>query len=94
MVLRLDCVDGAWDLFNQLFLQVVNSMAPLKQIRIKQRSSPWLNPEILDAIQAREGAVQRYKKTQDQADADIYKKFRNETQRLIKVAKKECYMNK
>ena len=92
-MLRLDCVDGAWDLFNQLFLQVVNSMAPLKQIRIKQRSSPWLNPEILDAIQAREEAVQRYKKTQDQADADIYRKCRNEAQRLIKVAKKEYYMN-
>lgn len=86
-LLRLDCVDGAWNLFSQLFIQILNSMAPLKQIRVKQRSSPWLNQEILDAIQHREEAVQRFKKSQDQADADNYKKCRNDAQRIIKIAK-------
>lgn len=86
-LLMLDCVDGAWNLFSQLFIQILNSMAPLKQIRVKQRSSPWLNQEILDAIQHREEAVQRFKKSQDQADADNYKKCRNDAQK-IKIAKK------
>lgn len=71
----------------------MNSTAPLKQIRVKQRASPWLNQEILDAIQAGEQAAQRFKKSQDQADADHFKKHRNEVQRIIKTAKKEYYMN-
>ena len=36
-------VDSAWEVFKCRFLDVVNVMAPIKRVGVKQRSSPWFN---------------------------------------------------
>lgn len=74
-MLENDSVDSAWDLFNQIFLSMVNNLAPYKQVRVKQRSSLWLNTDILTAIKQREEALQRFQKSHEQVDADTYTKM-------------------
>ena len=40
--------------WNSLFLEIVNKYAPLKQHRVKKSRQPdWLNPDILDTIKER-----------------------------------------
>ena len=50
-------VDSAWEDFKCRFLDVVNVMAPIKRVGVKQRSSPWFNHEMLESLQARNKAL-------------------------------------
>ena len=36
-----------------IFLNVLDNIAPVKQIRLKQRTEPWLTAEILELIKIR-----------------------------------------
>ena len=40
-------VDEAWAKFTHIFLSILDSVAPLKEIRIKQDSESWYNSDIL-----------------------------------------------
>lgn len=55
-VLKTKDINLAWDNFKRLFLSVIDSVAPIKTFRIKQRSNPWFNSEMLEAISARDKA--------------------------------------
>ena len=52
-VLQCSDVDNAWCLFKSLFLEGVDKIAPYKEIRIKQRTEPWVNDDVLEAIRIR-----------------------------------------
>ena len=41
-------VEGAWLAFKSKFQTIVDSLAPLKEIRIKQSTAPWITAEIID----------------------------------------------
>lgn len=73
-------VDSAWEVFKCRFLDVVNVMAPIRRVRVKQRSSPWFNHEILESIQARNKAFKKLNNSQEQHDFVLYKRHRNEAQ--------------
>ena len=45
-------VDVAWSNFKDLFMSVVDKIAPLKDKGLKQRSEPWITSELLDDIPA------------------------------------------
>ena len=49
-VLQSTNINDAWDIFKTIFTQVVDDVASEKEIRIKGRSEPWVNSEILDLI--------------------------------------------
>jgi len=44
------------------FLSVLDSIAPLKQRKIKQRTLPWLDSDIVQAIAERDQAFHKYKR--------------------------------
>ncbi len=48
-MLQCDDVDMAWDRFKINFLEVLSKVAPYKEIRIKQRTEPWMKDSILKA---------------------------------------------
>ena len=52
----------AWEIFRKLFQSTLNSIAPYKQIKIKQNSEPWMTSEILDTIRKRDQYLISYKK--------------------------------
>ena len=52
----LNCLDvnEAWTHFTDLFMPIVVKLAPLKKVRLKQRSEPWFSSEILELIKERD----------------------------------------
>lgn len=59
-VLNRDDVDQACYIFKDLFLSALNSLAPMKQIRIKQQSGKWITSEIL---RKRDRSLARFRRT-------------------------------
>ena len=49
-VTDIEDVNKAWALFHNLFIKVLNRVAPIKQVRLKQRSEPWMDGHSLDSI--------------------------------------------
>ena len=80
-------VNLAWLNFKSLFISAINLVAPARSVRVKQRSHPWFNQEIFDAISARDKALSVFKHSRDQADFQIYKNLRNMVQLKVREAK-------
>ena len=49
-VLDCDDVNIAWNNFRTVFVNIIDSIAPLKETRLKQRSEPWIDDTILTNI--------------------------------------------
>ena len=48
------CVNSAWKSFQNIFSNVLDEVAPVKEIRLKQRTEPWMSSEILELIHSRD----------------------------------------
>ena len=55
-------VNEAWENFKITFLKVLDNIAPVKQIRLKQRTEPWLTAEILELIKIRDMFLYKFRK--------------------------------
>lgn len=104
-ILKLTCADWsqcfyacdintAWSAFRDIFLSILNTVAPVKEVRLKQRTEPWINSEILDLIKQRDHYLYQFKKSKDSAIYKLYCQLRNKVQREIKEAKSEYFSNK
>ena len=60
-VLISDNACDAWEKFKSNFTSLVHDIAPIKEVRIKQRTEPWVNDEILQSIKDRDKAFQTFK---------------------------------
>lgn len=90
-VILCENVNLAWDKFNNLFLEVINKIAPEKDVRVKQRSEPWFNGEIYHSIIARDVALKKYKVTKCADDYKQYTLYKQSTQKLIKKNKGKLF---
>ena len=87
-------VGKSWNVFKDNFLHVLDKVAPIKEIRIKHKTEPWRNNDILENIHSRDKLLYQIKKTND---PEVYIKFckiRNKIQRDIKKAKDSYFSNK
>lgn len=66
-------------------------MAPIKEIRVKQRTEPWISADILECIQIRDNLFQKFKKFGKSDDYKQFCKLRNHVQRSCKIAKSEYF---
>lgn len=82
-------VEESWLFFKEKFSGVLNFVAPIKQIRLKQRSEPWLDSNILEQISIRDKYLYKYKKYKQKDMYILYCYHRNLVQRLVKKAKSE-----
>merc|ERR1711874_348725 len=70
------------------FTLAMDAIAPMIDTRIKNRTEPWVNEEILKLIQARERALRI--SNQNRANTELqskYSKLRNKVNKVIKKAK-------
>ena len=73
---------------------MVDNIAPIKEVRIKNRTEPWIDSEILHSINARDRAYQTFKRDQSDQNYSVFKALRNKTQGLIYRAKKDYFKTK
>ncbi len=66
---------------------IIDSLAPFKQRRIKSNSEPWVNAEILENIRERNTSWHKFRKSKDPQDYGEYRKKWNMVQCLVKKAK-------
>ena len=87
-VIECEDVDSAWNTFKSLFINTLDQIAPLKEIRLKQKSEPWFDDSILNSIRKRDTLFSTFKRSNNTDIYNEYKKERNNTQRLIDDAKR------
>ena len=61
-VMCSDNVINAWSRFKSIFVTVIDNIAPIKEVRIKNRTEPWIDSEILHSINERDKAYQTFKR--------------------------------
>ena len=90
-VYSCESVEGAWLAFKSRFQTIVDSLAPLKEIRIKQSTAPWITAEIIHTRSERDKALRKFKHTNYECWHNMYLHLRNEVQYKTKVAKANYY---
>ena len=83
-------VDEAWLIFKSKFLSIVDNISPLRCVRLKQGTDPWMTAEVLHLIHEWNFCLERFKKTK--CNDEWYEKYialRNQVQNKKAVAKSE-----
>ena len=80
--------DAYQDLLNK-FMNVIDKIAPLRQIRVKSNSKPWFDGEISEKIRVRDKLRKKYKKSGLQIDFDIFKSAQKQARQITKMKKCE-----
>ena len=75
-------------------MSILNSVAPIKEIKLKQRTEPWVDSELLELIRIRDKHLYQFKKHNNGEDYKMYCNFRNQVQRYTKKIKSEYFNNK
>ena len=76
-------VNYAWRIFQEIFMSILDYIAPTKEIKIKQKTEPQITSEILNQIRERDSFLYLYKKTQSKRFYYDYCKIWNKLQRDI-----------
>ena len=66
----------------------IDSVAPIKELRIKNNTQGWFDNEIADAIKIRDKYFKKFKKSNLHIDYDFYIEAKYNVKKLIKQRKK------
>ena len=69
-------------------MSVVDSIAPIKENRLKQCTEPWMSNEILEGIRERDTSLYNFMKKRTAEN------LRNKLQRSIKSVKRTYFIDK
>ena len=87
-------VDESLSQFVSLLHGVLDKVAPLRDIKVKQKTEPWFNGDILAGIRRRDVLFKRFRR--DRGNVELYREYcqvRNKVQRDIKLAKQFYFRN-
>ena len=84
-------IDDIYGSFAKQLGDVIESVAPLREIRVKNNTPEWFDGEILDEIRNRDKLHKKYKNTKLEENGLLYRSSRNRVQSLINT-KKETYI--
>ena len=73
---------------------VINVVAPVKTVRIKNKTREWFDGEIAEEIHKRDKLYKTFKLTKLHVDDDLYREARNAVQNLIRKKKKAYFEEK
>ncbi len=62
----------------------MDRIATFRQVRVKQRSSPWMDQKILEILKGRNSALSIYRKTKNQENYIKFKALRTLGQKNIR----------
>ena len=81
-------INEAYSDFIKKITKIIDKIAPIKEIRIKNNTAKWIDEEILEGIRNRDKLFTKFKKSKINIDHLNYKKARNKLQSMIKRKKK------
>ena len=87
-------VNDAYSDFIGKVTSVINQIAPMKEIRVKNNSQDWFDAEIHKEIETRDKLLAKFKKSKKSTDHENYKKARNKVQYLINDKQKTFVVGK
>ena len=82
-------VNIAWHNWKEIFLQIADQHAPLRQRKVKSESSPWLTSEIKKMSYRRDYLKKKAVGLNSSLYHEAYKTCRNEVNRLINDTKEK-----
>ena len=89
-----DDVDEKLDLFEQMFISVLNDHAPVVVKRVKTvKQPPWFNADLAQSIAARDRLFNSAKTSTDPHAMAVYRRARNRVNHDIRKAKREFFLN-
>ena len=75
-------------------IEVVNNIAPLKTVRIKNTSTEWFDREIAEKLSIRDKLLKKLNPSRLNIEWEIYKEATNDVQKTIKQKKKTYFEEK
>ena len=87
-------INNAYSDFTGRVTSVIDEIAPIKEIRVKNNSQDWFDAEINEEIERRDKSLAKFKKSRLHSDNESYKKAGNKVQRMIKDKKKNFFTGK
>ena len=88
---RFSNIDAAYTDFLNKLMKVINEIAPSKVIRIKNKNQDCFDREVADLIHVRGKLFLKFKKSKLHIDEGIYKKNKNQAQKISKKKKRHFY---
>ena len=85
--------DEKYDIFEDIFIKVLDKHAPLKKKIIRGNHAPYMNTILRKAIMRRTQLQTKFYKSKDNNDLKAFKKQRNYVSRLCKKQRKKFYNN-
>ena len=90
-VIDAKSTSDAWRDWSNAFNTVVNKHVKIKEIRVKDRSNPWMTNEILDLIYKRDYTHRMTVRLSSSDKMDKYKKLRNLVISTIRNSQRSYY---
>jgi hypothetical protein len=84
-------VDDRWECWKKLFLEVLNSHIPLRKLRVRRKSLPWVDEHIRELMKKRTHLQKLAKKTKQEEDWDLYRQMRNKVFSEMRQAKRKYF---
>ena len=91
---NFDDVNVAYSDFSKKLMQAIDKLAPLREIRVKNRSQEWFDKKIHDAILLRDKLLTTFKKSRNNFDEKQYRDSRTFVQNLVNDKKRLFFENK
>ena len=91
---KFETVHDAYSDFVGKVTSVIDQIAPMKEIRVKNNSPDWFDAEIHEEIETRDKLFAKFKKSKKSNNHKNYKKARNKVQHLINKKKKTFVVGK
>ena len=82
---NFDCIGAAYNNLTAVLQDIVNEIAPLKDIRVKGNTKPWFESDIIEAIRLRDKLKERFLRTRLHVDHEHFKEQRNLVQQKKKT---------
>ena len=86
-----DCPDDKVSVFNALFLDVLDSHAPLRTVRVKKNPAPWITKTIRDEMDRRNALFRLFRRNKLTVSWEAFKAQRNRVTSLQRKAKREYF---
>ena len=91
-ILNENDVNQAWQMWYDLYMRAVNEHAPIKKKRIRSKLCPWVNGELIEAMNKRDWYHKMATKHDNPESKEYwlkYKLLRNEITGMIRKAKND-----